>query len=474
MFVPAATLPGYRTLFVAPTEIHMSLFAHDKLSGTLRASPLLQRMLGKAIVDNVKHKEFENGSSILLRAAYLTARSARGIPADQLLIDEAQEMIPDHLPVLAETLTHSHQEDFGRRIVVAGTANTPDAMIGDYWERFSSQGEWVIRCKKGHPNTVQLENLDERGLICTRKIAGGTCGEVLDPRNGQWEHMYPSRAKEGLYVGFRIPQPINPTVHAHWDEFWAKIKTYTTADIYMEVLGISYEAGTKPISIRDLRKCETKLQVSTAQEYIERPVMGIDWGEGEVSFTVVTIGGWNQRNKFQVIFAKRFRLGQEVDPLYQAGYILDLARRFGVVMIGADWGGGWTQNTILRNKFGRVVEFVYSHSLKHELKYAKGTNKYTANRSATMTSLFEAIRGEGFEFYDGYVDEFGPDFDAVTATKDKLGRVLYVHSVTKPDDAVHSLNYAYIIGRLMRKDLKPVVSDVKNAVSTELELDDLL
>ena len=460
MLMPAAARRGFRSLLVNPTDTHTKTFAYDKLEGTINASPYLQKILGKTRIDNLKHKEWMNGSSILLRSAYLTARSARGIPADQLLIDEAQDMIPDHLPVLAETLTHSHDSDFGRRIVIGGTALIPECMIGEYWAEYSTQGEWVVKCPAGHDNIIEIDNLSEKGIICTHKDPTGTgCGKLVDPTNGRWVHLFPERRDKGLYVGYRIPQVINPMVHSHWEEIVTKLNTYSNSRIHQEVLGRSYEVGTQPISKSDLVRAEKDVEMSEKLEFFENAVMGIDWGYGDVSYSVVTIGGWNQRQKWQVIYAKKYKLGEEIDPVYQLNDILRLVQKFKVVYIGCDWGAGWGQNARLKAKFPRTADFIYSHGQKTKLKWSQSVNRYTANRTETMTDLFESIKMGNVEFFKGFTSEFGQDFLNVRGTLDTMGRVMYTHKTSLPDDAVHAVSYGHLIGRIMRKDIQPLLEE---------------
>jgi len=455
MLLPAVAqldgLRGFRTLYVAPTDKHTRTFAYDKLDGTLRASPLLRELLGKEVVDNLYHKEFSNGSSVLLRSAYLTADSARGIPSDQLLVDEAQEMIPSHLPVLQETLTHSHHDRFGRRILITGTANTPDCLIGSYWADYSTQGEWVTRCPKGHENIMEIENIGTTGPICSK------CQQNLNVLEGQWVHQAPG--KKDMYIGYRIPQVINPMVLDHWDELYNKLKTYSNARISNEILGRSYELGVKPITTSDLRRAANRLPMSVDQQYIPQPIMGVDWGYGDISYTVVTIGGWNQHGKFQVIFCKRFKVGHEVNPLYQVRYILEIAKKFRVVFMGLDFGAGWSQNTRIRTDFPKCSEFVYAHGQKALIKWNRNLKKYIVSRTESMTHLFEAMKSQTIEVFEGYVEEFGQDFLNVAVATDKLGRILYTHSPLRPDDAIHSLNYCFLVARMMRKDIQIIHND---------------
>jgi hypothetical protein len=456
MLVPAAADQGYRSLFVSPTDRHTRTFAYDKLDGTLNSSPHLAALLGKERVGNLYHKEFQNGSSILLRSAYLTATSARGIPADQLMIDEAQDMISDHLPVLQETLTHSHKAEFGRRTVIAGTALTPECMIGEYWQAHSTQGEWLIKCSAGHETMVELESLSEKGIVCTHKTGEGTCGKLLDPVHGRWQHLYPSRAQGG-FVGYRIPQVINPMVFDHWDEIRFKLRSYSNAKLHQEVLGRSYEVGTKPINRTQLLTCEKEKQMSTKLEFIEQPILSVDWGYGDVSYTVVHVAGWNQRNNWQIIFAKKYKLGEEIDPEYQLQDILRLNAIFRCVYMGVDWGAGWGQNARLRAKSKKVADFIHSHGQKTMLKYQPAIDRYTTNRTESMTNLFEAFKTQRVETFKGYTEEFGQDYLNIVTVQDRFGHVMYQHAPSRPDDSVHSALYGYLIGRMMRNEIQPLV-----------------
>lgn len=463
MLMPAVAEPGFRSLMVSPTDTHTRTFAYDKLDGTLNASPNLVKLLGgRPRIDNLYHKEFANGASILLRSAYLTARSARGIPADQLLIDEAQDMIPDHLPVLAETLTHSHNDDFGRRICIAGTALTTECMIGEFWADHSTQGEWTMRCSAGHYNITEVENLGESGLICSHKDEhNSTCGKPLDPAapTSRWVHGFPGRKDKGLYVGYRIPQVINPMVLDHWSDIILKLRTYSNARIHQEILGQSYESGAKPVSKSLLLYAEKPVSMSTTLQFVEQPFMGVDWGYGDISYTVVTIGGWNQRNNFQIIYAKKFRIGEEVEPEYQVNAILWLAQRFNVAGIGCDWGAGWGQNARIKAKFQHMYEFIHSHGLKTLIKWNKTTKRYTLNRTESMTNLFEAYKTRRIETFQGYTEQLGQDYLNVSGSEDRFGHIVFTHAPSRPDDGVHSALYAYLLARLSRREIQPLLEE---------------
>jgi hypothetical protein len=240
----------------------------------------------------------------------------------------------------------------------------------------------------------------------------------------------------------------------------SKIRTYTVASIQQEILGRSYELGSKPVNVADLMEAERNhYKMSTQQEYVEMPIMGVDWGYGDIGYTVVTVAGWNQRNNFQVIYSKRFKIGEEINPQYQLDFILSLARRFGVVQIGCDWGAGWGQNDRLRVKFRNTSEFIHSHQQKTMVTYKRSINRYVLNRTESMSNLFEAIKARRVETYEGYCNDMGQDYLNVSGTVDRLGHVLYTHRPSRPDDAVHSTLYAYIIARITRRDIQPLMEE---------------
>jgi hypothetical protein len=207
-----------------------------------------------------------------------------------------------------------------------------------------------------------------------------------------------------------------------------------------------------------LKASEQEKPMSVRCERIRDAVMGIDWGYGDVSYSVVTIGGWNQHNDFEIIYTKKYRLGEEVNPEYQFRDVLNLFAQFNCLIMGVDYGAGWGQNARLKARLGnRCVEFIYSHGQKNLLKYSQIAGRYTMNRTESMSQLFEAFKAGRIKTFQSHSENFGNDYMNISATQDSLGRVLYQHSPSKPDDVVHSANYAFTVARIMRKELNPIL-----------------
>ena len=86
-------------------------------------------------------KRFANGSLIHFRSAHLSPDRVRGITADQLAIDEIQDILADHIPVILETISHSNY----KYQIYAGTPKTYENTLQQQWEK-TTQCEFLIKC----------------------------------------------------------------------------------------------------------------------------------------------------------------------------------------------------------------------------------------------------------------------------------------------------------------------------------------
>ena len=106
--LPPIKYSNYHALYVAPTGNQVSVFSSDKLNDALYGSSVIKtHYFDTKTKDQVSYKELRNGSKIYLRSAFHTADSIRGISADMTVIDEVQDIISDHVPVIEQCMSHS-------------------------------------------------------------------------------------------------------------------------------------------------------------------------------------------------------------------------------------------------------------------------------------------------------------------------------------------------------------------------------
>lgn len=139
-----AMIPNYRTLYVSPSVDQTKIFSNDRVKPAIEQSPFIKKYLHdhKTTVQNVFNKEFLNGSRMYFKYVYLNADRIRGISADQIFLDEAQDLISDTLPVIHETMTHSEY----KRTVMSGTPKRTKGTLADAWFN-STMYEYVIKCE---------------------------------------------------------------------------------------------------------------------------------------------------------------------------------------------------------------------------------------------------------------------------------------------------------------------------------------
>jgi len=293
----SAINPFFRTLYVSPSNQQTKVFSRDRIKEPLEISPVLSKFTNSKLLSNVLEKKFVNKSQVTLRFAFLNADRCRGIPADQILIDEFQDILLENVPVIEECASHSDHKLF----TYSGTPKSLDNAIEHYWSRFSTQNEWGVPCKRHgtpknpgswHWNILAEDNIGDEGLICDK------CGESIDPRDpdAKWLSLNPDPKVDKPFEGYRLPQLMVPWIDI--SDIKDKQVKYSRAKFYNEVLGRSYDSGTRPLTRRDMqRNCWDQLSMSYYRDVIRycqtHPVfMGVDWGCHDDQTRILTDRGF--------------------------------------------------------------------------------------------------------------------------------------------------------------------------------------
>lgn len=447
-----AMIPFFRSLYIAPTETQVRRFSVERLERTLATSPGLKVFHESMALNNVMLKEFPNHSTIALGSVFHTADRIRGIAADALNLDEFQDIISDHIPVIEEVLSHSRPEY--RYFWGAGTPKSLDNPIEIYWDRFSTQHEWTVPCESHMPvhwNVLGIKNVGKRSLICDQ------CGRTIDTRNGKWQMLGNPDAQ---FHGYRISQLMVPWIA--WKDIMSRLQRYSIDKFYNEVLGLSYDSGSRPLSRNDIIKnCHAEIKgdynsaIAFQRKFRVPLYMGIDWGTGNESFTVVTVLGYHPViGRLTVLYVKKY-IGEEADPIVQLEDIKKLIISMGVEKVGCDWGFGHYQNDVLMREFGRqvVATYMYSAAQQRKVHLDVGLRRFIVNRTAVMSDMFNAIKRGAFYFprQEGFLDQYGSDFLNIFAEYSERSRmILYNHPVGRPDDCFHSFLYGVLASMLHR------------------------
>jgi len=447
-----AQLRNFYIKYLGVGAVAVGGFVLLKVNTTVTISQAATLMLVSSLffaVGEILVKQFVNRSKITMRYAFLNADRTRGIPAWLLEIDEFQDILADNLPVIEQTLSHAPER--WKRYIYSGTPKSLDNSIEYYRARLSTQGEWVVPCEHHSPrhwNILSERNIGKKGLVCEK------CHKLIDPAHpdAQWANM----VDEAPFESYRIPQLMVPW--KSWEEILLDYERYPRDKFYNEVLGISYDSGLRPLTLQQVKDCcNPDIYLIDYEAYrslsFSQPIYaGIDWGTGEHSYTVLTLATYINM-KFRIFYIHRFT-GQEVDPPVQLEMIDELLTYFNVRLIGTDYGGGFDRNDHLVRKFGpsRVWKYQYMARSKKKLEWDTKLGRFKVHRTEVMSDIFNAIkRGNQVEFprWEDFSDPYATDMiNIFSEYNEALHMLQYKHGVDKPDDAFHSVLYAWVVSMI--------------------------
>lgn len=472
-------VPSFKTLYVSPSATQTKTFSSDRIKEPIETSPVLRSYTTTMLSQNIFEKQLVNRAKIVLRYAFLNADRCRGIPAWRLYVDELQDIIHDNIPIIEQNLSHAPEN--WRSFVYAGTPKTLDNTIEYYWSgitkhghSMSTQNQWVVpcNCKGGESgrfwNILGEKNIGKKGLSCER------CGQLINPMHvdAQWART----VEDAIFEGYRIPQLMVPW--RSWDEIFLDYGRYERPRFYNEVLGLSSDSGMRPLTMQNLRDCCSEkvsmhprhLEVYQQKSVAEEVFAGIDWGTGENTYTLLSLGMYIE-GKFRIFYLHRF-VGEDLDPDIQIEKIVEILSTFNVLKIGTDYGGGYIQNRRLVQRFGpqpggRVATYQYMARTKKKLEFDAKLGRFKVHRTEVMSDIFNAIKRQKIEFprWDEFKEPFGTDMlNIFSEYNETLRMVQYDSSVGKPDDAFHSVLYCFLASMLVKP--RPDILIPKREVDT--------
>jgi len=444
-------IPQFKVLYVSPSATQTKTFSNDRVKEPLETSPVLKRFTTTMLSQNIFEKQFVNWSKITLRYAYLNADRTRGVPANMLEMDEFQDVLHDNVPVIEQCLSHSPKHL--KRQVYAGTPKSLDNHLEYCRANMSTQGEWAVPCDAHggetgrYWNILGEKNIGKRGLVCEK------CHRLINPMHpeAQWVFM----VKEAAWESYRIPQLMVPWVDWEHDILY-NYEHYGRDKFYNECLGLSYDSGLRPLTLGQLKAvCNSSLSMKEKEletyrdlSYAQHIYMGLDWGTGEHTYTVLFLGTYIDM-KFRIFFAHRFT-GEEEDPDVQIARIIELVRYFNVRFIGSDYGGGFDRNYKLMKEFGaqRLRRFQYlARSTKGKIVWDKGLQRYKVARTEVMSDIFNAVKQGKCEFprLEEFYQPYGQDMlNIFSEMNEQLRMIQYKHGLDMPDDSFHALLYCWL------------------------------
>jgi hypothetical protein len=452
-------IPHFKALYFAPLTEQVRVFSRERIGKLYEYSQndvVKKSFIDKSCSEAVMYKEFANGSVNYFRHCFEQGDNIRGITVNGIFGDEIQDIHIDAIPVVKETQSHALEAGARMRVTwYTGTPKTFGNTIQQYWDR-STQNEWVIKCSHcGKYQIMGIKNLTPKAFVCQKCKMEIRKESIV---NGQWYELQPNKRLKG----FRISQLMVPWIRP--EDIWDKYTSYALDKFYNEVLGRSYENAEKPFTpliLGQISNNQLRFYNRTEGEFANtNNFMGIDWGKGEKSHTVVTIFSFNSRGKYQMLFCKKYERGEELDPDYQVRDIANMMGLYRIAYCIADWGFGFVQYKRLQNLFGtRVAACYYSFNQKAENKWDPQDGKWVVNRTKVIEKYIRFVYelnviwpGANKSDYPWMFDHHLAEMAEYRKSQNgKSEELMYTHPAGQPDDGLHSCVYAFLASILYNK-----------------------
>lgn len=480
IIITANSIPHFAILAVCPLFEQVRRFSNDRVSPFISGSPVKSLWTGTDTDNSVLQRSFKNQSKIYFSYAYTDADRTRGLSVDFCVFDEIQDMDPELIPIIKETMSHSK---YGT-MYFTGTAKTEDNLIHKRWEK-SSQAEWFIKCKAcNHWNIPSKEfdlvkmigplhtsiNAETPALICAK------CQRPIHPTEkgcSRWVHRYKDRRWDNC--GLHISQPIMPlhcTSYKKWSELLGKMNgagNTTIGQFYNECLGETYDVATKLINMSDLKAAATLNWKNNPNDYKAQTQMirnyhftcvSVDfggYGEKGTSFTVITVLGWTPNGEIHVIWSKR--LLNPNDPIGEAQLCLKVFNAFRANFLAYDHAGAGTLHEAMLNQAGipadKLIPIVYCRTGSRDLMSVHAATKehprsyHILDKARSLKLVCNCIKLKQIKFFQyDYIDSDNAgllhDFLALIENKVPTAHAGDTYTIirveTMPDDFAQTVN----------------------------------
>jgi len=474
----ARFIPGFRSIYVVPRNQQLKTY-QNKMREMERASLRFQKQRDSGLRKNLSYKEFSNGSTIEMVYVLTSASPVRGKSADELLFDETQDFDADLEIEVAEIQSASVVPV----TIYAGTSLDINTMLERKWSE-SSQGLWLMKCEACNHYNVPLPEHKVMDMIQRASPACVKCGRPINVRHGRYVHSYPNLASVGR-MGIHVPQIIVPAVANNpmrWAQIYEKkVKHGGSRKFLQEILGIAVEEGEREITQKNLqdicilgRDIEALHRKAQRREY-EHVISGADWGGCDyipaqhikISTTVHVIMGICPDGKMDILHFRRYS-GMNYDDIV-SDMMLNHTK-LGGKMIASDFGVGAVYNSEIREKIPaeRHLIFGYVGPTAELIAEPKGHhiyNQYSLNKTESISLTYEAIRQKRIRCYAWeYAEEILSDFlNLFRAPGEASGHgsgattFIYRSHPSKPNDSLMAVNYAHMLGNLVRRE--PMLAD---------------
>jgi hypothetical protein len=450
----------FKMMYVGPQELTTKYFSSNYLPPRFE-SPKIKKLLNKGWFKNDVFEKIldDTHSSVLFRYVSDDATRTRGPAIDCLVYDEIQDIQYDQIPIIQETMAMSPY----KREIFAGTPLDSTNTIDRIWKS-SNQLEWMMKCEKcNHWNSLTegnepLKMIQPHGFSCSK------CFKQLNSRKGEWVAMNPGSY---LLTGYHLAQPLLPHFNEdpkEWKEIYEKVHSgkYELRTVMNETFGLTYDIGSKPITMEELVKLCTlgpqyennaeqkglKILSKNKTKYVLY-TMGVDWGVSMAqSRTVATMGGMTAAGVFEIVFAKIYR-GFDYEAHIKD--IADKANSVGAFCVsdsGPDPIRGIRLCELTSIQRSQLAAYRRTKMIQHfeQGQYDWRQNRWVLHRSDVISLVIRQLKAGKIKFpqWDDVSEYMQDILNVFIEVRDGLfgQELIYDHHPKQPDDAMHSLVFA--------------------------------
>jgi len=449
----------FKMMYVGPQELTTKYFSSNYLPPRFE-SPKIKKVLVKGWFKNDVFEKIldDTHSSVLFRYVSDDATRTRGPAIDCLVYDEIQDIQYDQIPIIQETMAMSPY----KREIYCGTPLDSTNTIHRIWKS-SNQLEWMMKCEGcGHWNSLTegnepLKMIQPHGFSCSK------CLKQLNSRKGEWVSSNPGSY---MITGYHLAQPLLPHFNEdpkEWKEIYEKVHSgkYELRTVMNETFGLTYDVGSKPITMEELAKiCVLGPQFENSEQkelaILNRNkrkyttyTMGVDWGVSMAqSRTVATMGAMRHDGVFEIIFAKIYR-GFD----YEA-HIKDIASKankvnaFCVSDSGPDPIRGIKLCELTSKDRSQLAAYRRTKMIQHFEPgvYDWRQNRWVLHRSDVISLVIRQLKAGKILFpqWDDVSEYMQDILNVFIEVRDGLfgQELIYDHHPKQPDDAMHSLVFS--------------------------------
>lgn len=465
------TNEGLTALYSAPRAEQVARFSAERIKIGMRDSQggsLKDSILRKG-KDTASFIQFDSKCNLYLYSCWAEGDAIRGIAAQRVYLDEVQDVTTSARETVAECLGHAKG---GGQMYHFGTPKNSGSEFHKLWE-MSDKKEWYITCRNekcGHKQKITVNNIFKLDENKPAFFGCSKCKKELDRSTGEWVSENKNNAKMS---GYHITQLMCSWISA--DAILYKKATYSEQKFKNEVLGEFHNVFGKTLDLQDIMDCTDATWKLADAGHKGPNYMGVDWGSGNNSFTVVTIIGPDMVTNPETGKKEERLVYRYVKKYNESGYgkvikdIYRLVEAYNIENYVIDIGDARRQfEELLVEHPNKVAACQYVLALKTPYKWDRKTRIHTCDRSYHIEKIIDLFHKKKIMIpYDKMTvqvtDRLGWLFEHLTSleaewqepTSGNTGYTRYLHS--NPDDGFQSLVYAYLAFERRKAKVKSTI-----------------